>query len=505
VDIDHFKTLNDSYGHSVGDNVICEFAGVMEEVKRASDIIARYGGDEFVAILPQADEEAARVFGERLLQGTREHAFCPDTQGLSLTISVGVATSLNPTAPGTSAALLNQADRALYMAKRAGRNRMCVWPGQTYGAEVQYEEKPEEDEEGSKEGESVSKGRIMVVDDEPGIRDVVGLMLKREDFDVVAFETAQDAINAVEQSGTGYIDLLLTDLRLPGMDGIELLQRINEIDDTIVKLVMTGYATVDNAVHSLRQGAYDFIQKPVDQRQLLAVVDRALEYRELRIENARYQVKLEDLVRERSTQLAASLEEIKRSHEFTLEAMIGLLDAREDMTGRHAMRVRELAVTLGRKMGMKGETLDSLAHGALLHDLGKIAVPDSILLKPGPLTPEEWEVMKRHPEAGYKILCSSSYLKEAAEIVRSHHERYDGSGYPRGLKGDEISLGTRVFTVIDSYEAMRSRRVYRDAVPPDEAIIELQKSSGTQFDPEVVEALTEHQEDIERVLQPETG
>jgi putative nucleotidyltransferase with HDIG domain len=234
--------------------------------------------------------------------------------------------------------------------------------------------------------------------------------------------------------------------------------------------------------------------------QLLALIQRAVEFRRLKVENERYRAHLENLVRERSAQLAASLEEIRRSHEFTLQALVAMLDARENQTAEHSIRVQALTVALAEKTGMQGHDLEVVAQGALLHDLGKISIADSILLKREALLPEEWEVMHKHPETGYRILSASSYLKEAAEIVRAHHERRDGTGYPRGLRGEEICIGARLFAVIDAYEAMRAGRLYRDAMTAEEATAEIRNGSGTQFDPGVVEAFLRHLPDMERLL-----
>jgi putative nucleotidyltransferase with HDIG domain len=206
------------------------------------------------------------------------------------------------------------------------------------------------------------------------------------------------------------------------------------------------------------------------------------------------------MVKRRSTQLAASLEEIRRSYEFTLDALVAMLDARERQAGKHSIRTRELAVILARKLNLTGDDLESVASGAFLHDIGKIGIPDSILLKPGQLLPEEWEIMKTHSEIGYNILRSSPSLKHAAEVVRSHHERYDGSGYPRGLKGDEICIGARVFAVVDAYDTMRTTRVYRNPVGSEEASAEVRRCSGTQFDPQIVDAFLECREEMEAIL-----
>lgn len=494
VDIDNFKTMNDSYGHTVGDEILRDFAQVMQSVSRSTDVIARYGGDEFTAILPRADEEAARTFGSRLLKSTRDHVFCEARHRLHLTISVGIATSLNSTRPSTGASLLSQADRALYIAKRAGRNRMCVWPGKaTATSDVGAERAVVEAEA------PAGKAHILVVDDEPSICSLARVILQREGYQVTTLESAEATLEAIHANSSRF-DILLTDIGLPDKSGIEILHEVTRIDDKIVKIVMTGNATVDNAVSCLREGAYDFIEKPIGREQLTALIERALEYRQLRLENAQYQMHLEEMVTHRSEQLASSLEEIKRSYEFTLEALVAMLDAREHQTGHHSIRTRDLAVTLAQKMGLRGEELEAVAVGALLHDIGKIGIRDDILLKPGRLLPEEWADMRNHPEIGYRILRSSPYLRDASKIVRQHQEHYDGTGYPRGLKGEEICIGARVFGAIDAYDAMRSARVYRDPVSPEEAAAELRRHAAKQFDPEVVRVLLECQDDLERVL-----
>jgi putative nucleotidyltransferase with HDIG domain len=232
-------------------------------------------------------------------------------------------------------------------------------------------------------------------------------------------------------------------------------------------------------------------------QKLLAVMEKAVDHRRLRVENERYRLRLEDMVRQKSATLMETLEHLKESHDFTLQALAGLLDVREHNTGRHSVRVKELSLILGRAMGLEGRDLETLSYGALLHDIGKIAVPDSILLKPGPLTEDEWKLMKTHSEIGYRILSGNRYLKEVAELVYAHQERYDGRGYPRGLKGAEISLGARIFAVIDAYDAMRSTRPYREAMSPEAAAKELESGRGTHFDPAVVDVFLRNQAEIE--------
>lgn len=497
-DIDHFKSLNDSYGHSVGDGILRDFAVVLQHAARATDIIARYGGDEYVAILPRAEEHDARAFGERLLSSTREHVFGRDHHNLRLTISIGIATSLNPTKPTTSAIMLNQSDRALYTAKRAGRNRICIWPKPTTDMHVESTEATDDTSVTSTK-KTESRARIMVVDDEEPILDIVGEMLRRDGYEVAVAATAAQALEAV-RTRPGYYDVVMTDLGLPEKSGIELLHEVGEMDDGIIKVVLSGRATVDNAIDSLREGAYDFIQKPVVKEELSALMRRALEFRDLKLENARHYAHLEDMVRSRSAQLASTLEEIRRSYEFTLEALVAMLDAREHQAAEHSPKTRDLTVTLAQRVGLSGEELQSVATGALLHDIGKIGIPDSILLREGPLLEEQWEVMMRHPEIGYNILKSSPYLREVAKVVHQHQEYYDGSGYPQGLKGKDICVGARIFAVVDAYDAMRSVRVYREPLSSEDASREILRHSGTQFDPEIVKVFLECQDEFERLL-----
>ncbi|HEY8239814.1 MAG TPA: HD-GYP domain-containing protein, partial [Kiritimatiellia bacterium] len=184
---------------------------------------------------------------------------------------------------------------------------------------------------------------------------------------------------------------------------------------------------------------------------------------------------------------------------FTLEALIAMLDAKAHETGIHSTRVRDLAMTLARYLGLPERDVEVIGRGALLHDIGKIAIPDSILHKAGPLTEEERKIMRTHPEIGYRILRSSPFLEESAEIVRSHHEWYDGTGYPRGIKGEDIAVGARIFSLVDAYDAMRSGRVYNKARSVGETITEIKKHAGKQFDPHVVEAFLKCQPQLEEV------
>jgi len=194
------------------------------------------------------------------------------------------------------------------------------------------------------------------------------------------------------------------------------------------------------------------------------------------------------LVEERTLELNGALREVEESYRFTLEALAAALDAREHETQAHSQRVREYASALAERLGLQGEELIHVGRGALLHDVGKIGVPDSILLKPAKLTPQEWIQMKRHPQVGHEILRVIKFLEPAAEIVLTHQERWDGAGYPSGLRGTEIPLGARIFGVVDTLDAMTSDRPYRKALSFEAAWEEVRRCSGSQFDPRVAEA-----------------
>jgi diguanylate cyclase (GGDEF)-like protein len=488
MDLDHFKTLNDTYGHIVGDQLLKEFADVVRRVARGTDIVARYGGDEFVIVLPQTDLPAGLAIGERILSAVASTRFCPTTLRLRLTASVGIATSCDIDPVNRATEMLRLADTALYAAKRDGRNRVRIWSTPSpvdVALSAATEAMPQK------------RGRIIVVDDDPAVGQMVVHILQDKGYEVEA-ETTPAAVIEKVQARPGYYDVVITDLTMPEANGLHLLDKLQDIDTLILRIVLTGYATKENAIASLRHGAFDFIEKPISTEELLATVDKALDHRRLRVENDRYRMRLEEMVKQKSAELIDALEQLRHAHDFTLQALANLLDAREHGTGRHSGRVREMAVIIGQTMQLSPSALNTLAQGALLHDIGKIAVPDAILLKAGPLDATEWTVMRTHPEVGYNILRASPYLSDVSELVYSHQERFDGTGYPRKLKGDEICLGARIFAIVDTYDALRSDRPYRKAMSAYRAVEEIKKWSGRQFDPTVVEAFLNCQADIER-------
>lgn len=278
--------------------------------------------------------------------------------------------------------------------------------------------------------------------------------------------------------------VVVTDMKMPGQDGIWLLEVLREKHPDVEVLVMTGFGEVDTAISALRHGAADYLTKPIHHGQLAASVERALERRRLVLENRAYQRDLEQLVADKTRELS-------EVYDMTLEALVTALDAREAETSNHSQRVVRTTLAIATQMGIDKELQRHIARGALLHDIGKIGVPDHVLLKPGKLTDEEWQEMRRHPEIGARILSGIPFLELAVDIVLAHQERWDGMGYPRGLKGEEIPVGARIFAVADAVDAILSDRPYRRGRSIGVARDEISGHSGTQFDPAVVDAFLE--------------
>ncbi len=326
--------------------------------------------------------------------------------------------------------------------------------------------------------------RILIVDDEEAIREIVHSMLTMSGFRCQQAGSGVEAL-AMLDSGEEY-ELMLSDLMMAEMDGIALLERTKEKYPDMPVVMVTAVHDISVALAALRNGAYDYLLKPFEREQLLAIVRRALENRRLKVENRLYQTNLESLVSARTDQLRQAMSDLERSYDITLEALGDALDLKDAETEGHSKRVTAFTVAIARAKGLAGDKIRVIARGAFLHDIGKMAIPDSILRKPGPLTPDEIAIMKEHCYRGYQMLRKIPFLAEAAEIVYSHQEHWDGSGYPRGIKGDTIPLGARMFAIADTLDAIMSDRPYRAAQSFSAARDEIIRWSGRQFDPDIV-------------------
>src|SRR5207244_5091173 len=249
-----------------------------------------------------------------------------------------------------------------------------------------------------------------------------------------------------------------------------------------------GMQTIESAINALRLGAFDYLMKPFDLRQAEDAVGRELAHHELVAAKRRYENHLEELVEQRTAELDQALDSLENDYRTTLQAWTAALETRDAETHGHSERVVTFSLRLGREYGLNGPQMKALEFGSLLHDIGKIGVPDAILRKPAKLTDEEWERMREHPLHGQQILRGIEFLKGAAKVVAQHHEKWDGSGYPLGLKAEDIEICARIFSVADAFDAITSDRVYRRGRSYDAAAAELDEWSGRQFDPKVVEA-----------------
>lgn len=330
----------------------------------------------------------------------------------------------------------------------------------------------------------MAKTKILIVDDEEAIREVVSAQLE-----IVGYECASECNGRLAQEylEKHAVDVVLSDMSMPEMDGLALVDWLRKAEPDIPVIMVTAVQDISKALEAIRHGAYDYILKPYEKDQLYLSVGRALEHRRLMLENRNYQRNLEKLVEVRTAELQGALEQLERSYDDTLEALGGALDLKDAETEGHCKRVTAFTIAIAKSMGVEPAQLPQIARAAFLHDIGKMGIPDHILRKPGPLTPEERNIMHTHCQKGYDMVKRIPFLQEAAEIVLSHQEYYDGTGYPRGLRGEEIPLGARIFAVADALDAMISDRVYRKALSIKHAQEEIQRCSGTQFDPLVVE------------------
>jgi putative nucleotidyltransferase with HDIG domain len=326
--------------------------------------------------------------------------------------------------------------------------------------------------------------RILVVDDEAHVRSMIGATLERQGYEVLLAASGREALDMLEQNA---FDLVLTDIVMQDGNGIALLERMHAQQPNLPVVMVTAIHDISVAIDSMRRGAYDYLLKPFEREHLVTTVQRALEHRQALQDSHNYQQNLEQVVRARTEMLRQAMEDLEHSYDVTLEALGDALDLKDSETEGHSKRVTAYTIALARAMGISPAEIKVIARGAFLHDIGKMAIPDEILRKPGKLSPEEQEIMREHCTRGYHMLRKIPFLSGAAEIVFSHQEHYDGSGYPSGLSGSQIPIGARIFAVADALDAITSDRPYRKARGFDAAREEILRCSGTQFDPGVVE------------------
>ena len=326
--------------------------------------------------------------------------------------------------------------------------------------------------------------RVLIVDDEASVRKVMAAVLTQVG---VSCETAASAEEALRVLETCEMDAVISDLQMPGMSGMDLLAKVRQSYPQTVFLMVTGVDDTRVGIQAMRQGADDYIVKPqqVDANIVLASLTRALHVKRLEHEVENYRHHLEEIVAEQTQQLREALRQIERSYDHTLEVLGAAIDLRDSPTAGHSRRVFLYSIEIAKAMGGLENQMRNIAMGAWLHDIGKLAISDAILLKPGPLSDEERKIMQRHVQIGYDLVKGIPFLADAAEIIFAHHERCDGSGYPRGLKTEEIPVGARIFAVADTFDAMTSDRPYRRALPFETSREVIERGAGKHYDSHV--------------------
>lgn len=331
--------------------------------------------------------------------------------------------------------------------------------------------------------------RILVVDDEKQNLKLIESILVPLGYQTFLAYDGEDALVKVIEHKP---DLILLDIMMPRMDGFEVARRLKNDDKTkIIPIVMvTSLGEVEDKVRALEAGADDFLSKPVDSAELKARIRSLLKVKAYNDTIRDYQKTLETEVNRKTHELREAYDKIKAVSFETISRLSRAAEYMDDSTSTHLQRISQYAELIAREMGLDSDMVESIRWASPMHDVGKIGIPDRILMKPGKLTPEEWEIMKKHSEIGAKILEGSDQelIKLAEMIALTHHEKWDGSGYPKGLKGKEIPLAGRITAIADVFDALISRRPYKEAFNFDKSVAIIKESSGTHFDPEVAEA-----------------
>jgi response regulator RpfG family c-di-GMP phosphodiesterase len=324
---------------------------------------------------------------------------------------------------------------------------------------------------------------VLVVDDETGVRELMARWLASGGYDVRTAANAKEALQRVHDCPPA---VALCDIRMPGHDGLWLAHQIRHDAPETAVIMATGVQDVGSAVTSLRQGVIDYLTKPFGRDRLRESVVRAVEWHQAARDSRRWRESLEGEVDGRRARLSAALAALTIDGDAALDGLLSVLTLSDRDAYAHAYRVAAMAASVGCAMQLGEDDMASLERAALLHDVGKLAMPDALLRKPAPLTIEEQGLIRQHPQIAADLIAGVPYLAAAAELVRDAHERIDGLGYPNGTHASDVALGARIISVADAFDAMTRPRVFRDAITPGEALLELERCAGTQFDPAVV-------------------
>ena len=336
------------------------------------------------------------------------------------------------------------------------------------------------------DGTPTKRSRILVVDDEATLRDALTVYLRKRGFEV---DVAVSGTEALEKIQPGSADLMLLDVNMPGISGIDVVPEALDRDPDLAIVMLSAMNDATKAALCMQRGAMDYLTKPIELADLTSAVGRVLRRRDTILQNRGITQWLKEEVAERTRELEAERAKLERITIATLEALVNALEAKDPYLSGHSSRVAALAATIANELGLGDDEVEKVRTAGRLHDLGKIGVRESVLDKEGPLTPQEYEHIKRHVEIGSQILAPLSHLGDVVSYVRTHHEHWDGSGYPAGLKGDDIPIGGRVLCAAEIYDALTTQRPYQEKLGPEEAAARMRQLTGTILDSKVVAAL----------------
>ena len=328
--------------------------------------------------------------------------------------------------------------------------------------------------------------RVLVVDDEESIRRAIGKFLRARGFDVVTAESGDEALQQLAQQG---FVLMLCDVRMPGLSGVDVVPRALQLDSELAIMMLTAVNDAPTATESLSSGAMDYLMKPVELADLEVAIERALHKRALLIEQRRVERMIREEVAQRTVELEREKEALRDLTVNVAETLINAMEVKDVYLRGHSQRVAELAASIADELGLPADAVEHVRLAGRLHDVGKIGTREAVLNKPGKLTPEEYEHVKEHVRIGMEILAPLKHLGEVLDFVHDHHEHWDGGGYPRGLKGADISIGGRILAAADAFDALTSQRAYREPMDPQRTIEFLMEHVGRLLDPDIYAAM----------------